>query len=100
MWQNEDFLALDRRVIQIITKICLFKYTENFTTKKKERKKKKKKNRHKENNVYPCKPQFYYIKVGFKGVKIVLVCYRDVELFLFLPENMLWVLIHALAGRF
>ena len=21
------------------------------------------------NNVYPCKPQFYYIKVGFKGVK-------------------------------
>ena len=27
--------------------------------------------RNKENNVYPCKPQFYYIKVGFKGVKIV-----------------------------
>ena len=25
----------------------------------------------KENNVYPCKPQFYYIKVGFKGVKII-----------------------------
>ena len=24
----------------------------------------------KKNNVYPCKPQFYYIKVGFKGVKI------------------------------
>ena len=23
------------------------------------------------NNVYPCKPQFFYIKVGFKGVKIV-----------------------------
>ena len=23
--------------------------------------------RNKENNVYPCKPQFYYIKVGFKG---------------------------------
>ena len=21
-------------------------------------------------NVYPCKSQFYYIKVGFKGVKI------------------------------
>ena len=21
--------------------------------------------------VYPCKPQFYYIKVGFNGVKIV-----------------------------
>ena len=29
--------------------------------------------RSKKNNVYPCKPQFYYmyIKVGFKGVKIV-----------------------------
>ena len=27
--------------------------------------------RNKENNVYPCKPQFYYIKVGFKGVKIL-----------------------------
>ena len=23
------------------------------------------------NNVYPCKPQFYDIKVGFKGVKII-----------------------------
>ena len=23
------------------------------------------------NNIYPCKPQFYYIKVGFKGVKII-----------------------------
>ena len=26
--------------------------------------------RDKKNNVYPCKPQFYSIKVGFKGVKI------------------------------
>ena len=25
----------------------------------------------KKKNVYPCKPQFYYIKVGFKGVKII-----------------------------
>ena len=25
--------------------------------------------RNKKNNVYPCKPQFYYIKVGYKGVK-------------------------------
>ena len=24
----------------------------------------------KNNNVYPCKPQFYYIKVGFKGLKL------------------------------
>ena len=29
------------------------------------------------NNVYPCKPQFYYIKVGFKGVKIIYACFRD-----------------------
>ena len=27
--------------------------------------------RNKKNNVYPCKPQFYYLKVGFKGVKII-----------------------------
>ena len=25
----------------------------------------------KKNNVYPCEPKFYYIKVGFKGVKII-----------------------------
>ena len=27
--------------------------------------------RNKNNIVYPCKPQFYYIKVGFKGVNII-----------------------------
>ena len=27
--------------------------------------------RNKKNNVYPRKPQFYHIKVGFKGVKII-----------------------------
>ena len=27
--------------------------------------------RNKKNNVYPCKPQFYYIKVGLTGVKII-----------------------------
>ena len=27
--------------------------------------------RNKKNNVYPCKPQFYQIKVGFKGAKII-----------------------------
>ena len=35
--------------------------------------------RNKENNVYPCKPQFYYIKVGFKGVNIIYASFRDVE---------------------
>ena len=33
--------------------------------------------KNKKNNVYPCKPQFYYIKVGFKGVKIISVCFHD-----------------------
>ena len=27
--------------------------------------------RKKKNNVYPCIPQFYFIKTGFKGVKII-----------------------------
>ena len=27
--------------------------------------------RNKKNNVYPCKPQVYYIKVVFKGVNII-----------------------------
>ena len=27
--------------------------------------------RNKKYIVYPCKPQFYYIKVGFKGVNII-----------------------------
>ena len=30
------------------------------------------------NNVHPCKPQFYYIKVGFKGVKTMKACFGDV----------------------
>ena len=31
----------------------------------------------KKNNIYPCKPQFYYIKVGFTGVNIIYLCFRD-----------------------
>ena len=27
--------------------------------------------RNKKNNVYPCKPQFYYIKVGFERVRLI-----------------------------
>ena len=27
--------------------------------------------RNKKNNIYPCKPQFYFIKVEFKGVNII-----------------------------
>ena len=82
-----------------ITKTRLYKYTENFTTKKWKFSDKKILivfifllkiyivgihwggsneypqymflSRNKKNNVYPCKPQFYYIKVGFKGVKTI-----------------------------
>ena len=28
-------------------------------------------------NVYPCNPQFYCIKMGFKGVKTKKACFRD-----------------------
>ena len=89
--------------VHVITKICLFKYTENFTTKKKKWKFSDKRiwyfsyfcsnidcgyslepprrggsneypqsillSKNKKNKVYLCKPQFYYIKVGFKGSK-------------------------------
>ena len=32
--------------------------------------------KNKKNNVYPCKPQFCYIKVGFNGVKIIKTCFH------------------------
>ena len=32
-------------------------------------------------NVYPCKPQFYYIKVECKGVFATRTCFRDVQEF-------------------
>ena len=31
------------------------------------------------NNVCPSKPQISYIKVGFKGVKIIKACFCDVS---------------------
>ena len=33
--------------------------------------------RNKKNNVYPCKPQFYYIKVGFKGFYVIKAYFRN-----------------------
>ena len=74
-----------------ITKTCLFEYIENFTTKQMKMSDKKIlivfhisaqnrdwgssneypgsmfSSRNKKNNVYPCKPQFYYIILRFKG---------------------------------
>ena len=29
----------------------------------------------------PCKPQFYHIKVGFKGIKIIQDCFLDADFF-------------------
>ena len=34
--------------------------------------------RNKKNNVYPCNSQFYFMKVGFNGIKIILASFRDV----------------------
>ena len=36
--------------------------------------------RNKKNNVYPYKPQFYYIKLELKGVKIIQACFRDASI--------------------
>ena len=43
--------------------------------------------RNKKNNVYPSKPQFYYIKMGFKGVKIIQACFRDEDSLKVDPES-------------
>ena len=99
-----NWIKLEGKYLQSgITKTCLFKYTEIFTTKNENLQMKNSDNfhisvqnidcgyslepprrggsneypqsmllsRNKKNYVYPCKPQFYYIKVGFKGVKII-----------------------------
>ena len=39
------------------------------------------------NNVYPCKPQFYYIKVGFKGVKLYRYVFVMLSPSLFHPDH-------------
>ena len=75
------FFSFDNLWRWLITKTHLFKCTENFTTKKWKFSDKKFLyftyfwsmflSRNKKNNVYLCKPQFYYIKLGFKEVKIV-----------------------------
>ena len=35
--------------------------------------------KNKKNNIYPSKLLFNYIKVGFKGVKIIYACLRDAK---------------------
>ena len=41
--------------------------------------------KNKKNNVYPCEPQFYCIKVGFKGTEL----YRYVFVMIFFPFRFL-----------
>ena len=68
--------------------------------KKKKKKKKKKKNvccffkgdrgwLQKGNKVYPGKPQYYYIKMGCKGVYITRTCLHD-EIFLLYNDIVTW----------
>ena len=88
------FPIIKKAVNYIISKTRLFKYTENFTTRKfsdknsdtfhisalnidcgylLEQPQGGSSNEYpqsmRKNNVYTCKSQFYYIKVGFKGVQ-------------------------------
>ena len=42
--------------------------------------------KYQKSNVYSCTPQFYYIKVGLKGVKIIYACFRDVSFGQFLLD--------------
>ena len=37
--------------------------------------------------VYPCKPQFFYIRVGFKGVFFARTCYPDAQFTLILEDD-------------
>ena len=56
--------------------------------------------RNKKNNVYPCKPQFYHIKVGFKGVKlyryVLLMTYFSRDSMLFILQWTLKIYFHFL----
>ena len=48
--------------------------------------------RNKKNNIYPCKPQFYYMKVGFEGVKIIQACFRDDNFsIIFVPDHCIFI---------
>ena len=50
--------------------------------------------KNKEKKVYPCKPQFYYIKVGCKEVFVTRTCFRDVTMFVILWNRLIF---HILA---
>ena len=48
-------------------------------------------------NVYPCKPQFYYINVGCKGVYSTRACFHDAILSSIRLSTLLnaWVIDHS-----
>ena len=48
--------------------------------------------------VYPCKPHFYCIKVGFKWVKTILACFRN-DTLLVLLLAVLCIALWLLAAR-
>ena len=48
------------------------------------------------NKVYPCKSQFYYIKVGCKGVFVTRNCFLDVDIVPLGALDRLWHLIVTL----
>ena len=53
--------------------------------------------RNKKNIVNPCKPQFYYIKVGFKGVKIYIMLTLKSERyknFIYIYRETVWICLH------
>ena len=52
--------------------------------------------RSKKNNVYPCKRQFYYIKIGFKGSKL----YRHIFVMGHIGVRTLKLLIHFAQNRY
>ena len=39
------------------------------------------------NRLYPCKPQFFYIRVGFKAVFFARTCYPDAQFTLILEDD-------------
>ena len=105
------------RLKRSITKTCLFKYIEYFTSKKKQKKisdifhisaqnidcwyslelpwrgdsykypQSMFLSKDNKNNVYPCKPQFYVIKVWIKGVKNIQACFRNVRCVNIAPDK-------------
>ena len=47
--------------------------------------------------VYTCKPQFYYIKVGCKGVYIIRTCYPDA--YMKFQNDISYIHIHTRTSR-